>query len=97
MATCKSCENFGTPSLREHAVARFAGLGSEPTHLVTWLPRNTANPVRDSARKKDPLDGVRPCGWRFLYSAGRHASLTLTDDTDLHLLVDGRRLDAMQQ
>jgi hypothetical protein len=93
----QSCENFVTPSLKDHADARFAGLGSESTHLVILLPRNTANPVRDSARKKDPLDGVRPCGWRFLYSAGPHASLPLTDDTDLHLLVDGRRLDAMQQ
>ena len=93
----QSCENLGTPSLREHAVARFAGLGSKSTHLVILLPRNTGNPVRDSARKKDPLDGVRPSGWLFLYSAGWHASLPLTDDTDLHLLVDGRRLDAMQQ
>ena len=34
---------------------------------------------------------------RLLDSAGPHANILLTDDTDLHLLVDGRRLDAMRQ
>jgi hypothetical protein len=41
----QSCENFGTPSLREYACAGFARLGSESTHLANWPLRNTANPM----------------------------------------------------